>query len=53
MEHGKNTVCILYKIYNKGTKAKFTITPVVNFRDFHVMNTNHEYDIRQTENNRI
>ena len=50
MEHGKNTVCILYKIYNNGTKAKFTITPVVNFRDFHVMNTNHEYDIRQTEN---
>ena len=51
MEHGKNTVCILYKIYNNGKKAKFTITPVVNFRDFHVMNTNHEYDIRQTENN--
>jgi len=49
MEHGKNTVCVLYKIYNEGTKAKFTITPVVNFRDFHVMNTNHEYNIKQTE----
>ncbi len=49
MEHGKNTVCILYKIYNNGAKAKFTITPVVNFRDFHVMNTNHEYNIIQTE----
>ena len=47
MEHGKNTVCVLYKIYNEGEKAKLTITPVVNFRDFHCVNTNHEYDIKQ------
>ena len=47
MEHGKNTVCVLYKIYNEGEKAKLTITPIVNFRDFHCVNTNHEYDIKQ------
>ena len=47
MEHGKTTVCVLYKIYNEGEKAKLTITPVVNFRDFHCVNTNHEYDIKQ------
>lgn len=52
LEHGKNTVCVLYKIYNDGPKAKFTITPVMNFRDFHTMNTNHEYQIKQEEINR-
>lgn len=49
MEYGKNTVCILYKIYNEGPNAKFTITPVMNFRDFHFMNTNHEYKIKQEQ----
>lgn len=49
MDYGKNTVCVLYKIYNEGSSAKFTITPVVNFRDFHTMNTNHEYKIKQEE----
>ena len=48
MEHGKNTVCVLYKIKNEGqTKAKFTITPVVNFRDFHTMTTNHNFNLKQ------
>lgn len=52
MEYGKNTVCVLYKIYNEGTEAKLTITPVVNFRDFHTVNANHEYEIKQEEQNR-
>ena len=47
MEHGKNTVCILYKIENKGKKAKMTITPIVNFRDFHTMSTNHNFEVDQ------
>lgn len=47
MEYGKNTVCILYKIKNDGPKAKFTVTPILNFRDFHTMNTNHYYNIKQ------
>ena len=34
MEYGKNTVCILYKIDNPGREMKFTVSPVINFRDF-------------------
>lgn len=51
MEYGKNTVCVLYKIYNQGKNANFTITPVVNFRDFHTVNANHEFEINQEEKN--
>ena len=47
MEYGKNTVCVLYKIKNEGPPAKFTVTPIVNFRDFHTMSTNHEFNIKQ------
>lgn len=47
MEYGKNTVCILYKINNPGKEIKFTLSPVMNFRDFHTMTTNHEFNVRQ------
>jgi len=47
MEHGKNTVCVLYKIKNEGGPVKFTVTPIVNFRDFHTMSTNHQFNIKQ------
>lgn len=47
MEYGKNTVCILYNIKNEGPKAKLTIAPIVNFRDFHTMSTNHYFNIKQ------
>ena len=47
MEYGKNTVCILYKIKNEGPKAKFTVAPILNFRDFHTMNTEHIFNIKQ------
>ena len=54
MEYGKNTVCILYKIKNDGPKAKFTVTPIMNFRDFHTMNTNHEFRLNQEiRNNKV
>ncbi|MDO5555337.1 MAG: amylo-alpha-1,6-glucosidase [Clostridia bacterium] len=48
MEYGKNTVCILYKINNPGKSFKFTLSPVMNFRDFHTMTTNHEFNLKQT-----
>jgi len=47
MEYGKNTVCILYKIDNPGSEAKFTVSPVMNFRDFHSVNANHEFTLKQ------
>ena len=50
LEHGKNTVCILYRIINNGPEAKFTITPILNFRDFHTMSTNWDFNIKQEIN---
>jgi len=47
MEYGKNTICILYKIHNPGERAKFTVSPVMNFRDFHSVSTNHEFTLKQ------
>ena len=52
MDYGKNTVCILYKIENKGENSKFTITPIINFRDFHTMTTNYEFYTKQKINDR-
>ena len=52
MEHGKNTVCIYYKVKNGNYDAKLTLAPIVNFRDFHTMSTNHTYNVNQNINNR-
>ena len=50
MVHGKNTICVLYKIKNDGEKAKFTVAPIINFRDFHTVSTNHEFNLKQKIN---
>ena len=47
MKYGENTVGILYKIKNGLTKAKFNMAPIINFRDFHRMNTGHEFNVKQ------
>lgn len=48
MEYGKNTVCVLYKIDNsKKEEIKLTLAPVINFRDFHMMTTNHKFTLKQ------
>ena len=52
MEYGKNTVGIYYKIKNGEKDSKLTLAPIVNFRDFHSMNTNHNFNIRQIANNK-
>ena len=52
MEYRKNTVCILYKIDNPDKEAKLILSPVMNFRDFHTMTTNHEFKIKQKINKR-
>ena len=51
MEYGKNTVGVYYKIKNGSQNCKLTLAPIINFRDFHCMNTNHEFDLKQTINN--
>ena len=52
MEYGKNTVVVYYQIYNKDHETKLTLTPVINFRDFHAETYNHEFTIKQEEKNR-
>lgn len=50
LEYGHNTVGVYYKIKNEGTKAKLTLAPIINYRDFHSMNTDHIFNIKQTVN---
>ena len=50
LEHGKNTVGVYYKIKNGENKAKLTLAPVMNFRDFHTMNTDHNFNLRENIN---
>ena len=47
MKYEENTVGILYKIKNGKQPTKLTLAPLMNFRDFHSMSTNHEFTIRQ------
>ena len=47
MEYGKNTVCVYYKIKNGNKSAKLTLAPIINFRDFHTMKTNHDFNLKQ------
>ena len=47
MIYGKNIVCIYYKIKNTDKDIKIKLAPIMNFRDFHCMNTGHNYNINQ------
>ena len=47
MKYGENTVGILYKIKNGKQPTKLTLAPLMNFRYFHSMSTNHEFKIRK------
>ena len=47
MQYGRNTVIVYYKIRNGKSKAKLQLAPIFNFRDFHSMNTNHNFDLLQ------
>ena len=40
-------MCVLYKIRNVKSNTKLTLAPVINFRDFHTMSTNCEFNISQ------
>ncbi len=47
MVYGRNTVVVVYNIKNGNEKAKLTLAPIVNFRDFHTMSTKHEFELKQ------
>lgn len=48
MEQGRNIVGVYYNIKNADKVSKLTIAPIVNFRDFHTMSTDHNFDVMQT-----
>ena len=47
MVYRRNIVIVYYLIKNGKKKAKMNLAPVMNFRDFHSMNTNHFYNLEQ------
>ena len=47
MQYERNTVVVYYKIRNGKSNAKLQLAPVFNFRDFHSMNTNHNFNLTQ------
>ncbi len=47
MEYGKNTVTILYEIKNGNYNTKLILAPIMNYRDFHTMSTNHNFNLIQ------
>ena len=47
MVYGRNTVQVFYKIRNGKHKAKLTLAPIINFRDFHNLNVNHKFSLEQ------
>lgn len=51
MDYGKNTVGVYYKIKTLNDSCKLTLAPIINFRDFHCMNTNHYFDLKQSIRN--
>lgn len=53
MEYGKNTVVVSYHIESQ-KNAKLTIAPIINFRDFHTINSGHKFNLKQeVDNNKI
>ncbi len=51
MQYEKNTVIVQYNIKNGEYNSKLTLAPVVNFRDFHTTNTNHNFKLKQNNVN--
>ena len=45
--YGRNIVVVQYKIKNGKKAATLKLAPIVNFRDFHHMTTNHEFTLKQ------
>ena len=48
MDYGKNTVVVYYQIKNQNAEAKLTLAPVVNFRDFHSINKDPQFNVEQS-----
>lgn len=53
MQYRKNTVCIVYKITGGKDKALLSLTPIINFRDFHSINKNKINVIQEINENKL
>ena len=47
MEHYKNTVGVYYKVKNGPHKAKLILAPIMNFRNAHGINKDHQFKVEQ------
>lgn len=47
MEHYKNTVGVYYKIKNGDKYSKLILAPVMNFRNAHGINKDHQFNLKQ------
>ena len=47
-DYGRNTIGIYYKIKTADKPCKLSLAPIVNYRDFHWMNTGHTFELKQT-----
>ena len=47
MEHFKNTVGIYYKVKNGEHHTKLILAPIMNFRNAHGMNKDHQFNLQQ------
>ena len=47
MEYGKNTIGIFYKVKNNEFSSTISLTPVMNFRDFHSLHHEEKFELSQ------
>lgn len=52
MEHFKNTVGVYYKIRNGAKHSKLILAPVMNFRNAHGINKDHQFKLKQRMRNK-
>ena len=52
MEHFKNTVGVYYKIRNGAEHSKLILAPVMNFRNAHGINKDHQFKLKQQMRNK-
>ena len=52
MEHFKNTVGVYYKIRNGARHSKLILAPVMNFRNAHGINKDHQFKLEQRMKNK-
>lgn len=53
MEYRKNVTVISYKIENVDKEVTLRLTPLLNFRDFHMVSNNYNFKVSQKIDNRL